>query len=103
MDDFTAFIGQGMICQGENTKRLYELEEETIESLKRAAQELRRFVSADLSEDEATRFTIAEELFVLLDFYHPEAIHAATAFLRRFGKQVTDNSAVSGGSTPAQR
>jgi hypothetical protein len=39
MDDFTAVIGRETLPRTEDTKCLYELEEEASECLKRAAQE----------------------------------------------------------------
>lgn len=92
MDDFTAVIGREMLPRNDDTKRLYELEEEASECLKRAAQELRRFLSSSLSESDANRFSIAEELFVLLDAFRPDSVQAATAFLKRYGVQVTNTS-----------
>ena len=102
MDDLTVFIGRQKIPRGEDTKRLYELEEQTCECLRSASHELRRFLSARLSEDEAIRFSIAEELFVLLDVFRPDSIQAATAFLSRYGRHVIDNTSVPGDSTPSQ-
>jgi hypothetical protein len=100
MEDFTAFIGRAMIPREEGTNRLYELEEEVQDCLKRAAQELQRFQATALPEEDAIRFSIAGELFVLLDRFRPESVQAATAFLRRFGMQVTGTAVPSTSSTP---
>ncbi len=67
---------------------LYELEEATFECLQRAAHELRQFLTETLSDDEARQFSVAEELFVLLDTFRPVSIQAATAFLGRYGRNV---------------
>jgi hypothetical protein len=87
--DFTGLIGRVMIRRTENTKRLYEIEDEAYDSLKRAAQEHERLLSDEFSKEEAASFSTADELFALLDVFRPESLQAASAFLKCYGYEVT--------------
>lgn len=89
MTDFTDLIGRIKICRDENTKRLYELEDEAYDSIKRAVQEHEQLLSDEFSKEEASSFSTADELFALLDFFRPESLQAASAFLRCYGYEVT--------------
>jgi hypothetical protein len=88
MKDFTELIGRVMIRRNENTKRLYEIEGEAYDSLKRAAHEHERLLSDEFSKEEAATFSTADEIFALLDVFRPESVQAATAFLRCYGYEV---------------
>jgi hypothetical protein len=89
MKDFTELIGRVMICRTENTERLYQLEEEAYDSVKRAAQEHQRLLSNGFSEEEAASFSTADELFSILDYFRPESLQAARGLLGRHGYEVT--------------
>jgi hypothetical protein len=76
-----------------DTARLYELEDETKKALQQSADELKVVIlrggmSESLTDEQASDFSISEELFVTLDTFRPMSIQAATAFLRRYGYEV---------------
>jgi hypothetical protein len=89
MEDFTDIIGRIKIHRDETTKRLYELEDEAYDIVKRAAQEHEHLLPDDLSKEEASSFSTADEMFALLDYFRPVSVQAATAFLRCYGYEVT--------------